>query len=73
VGGVIRVGKTQMLPDLADVYAVIAYYLRHRTELDAYLKEREQEAQKMGEEIEQEFPPDGIRARLMARRNRERG
>ena len=30
---------------LADIYAVIAYYLRHRQEVDAYLAEREQQAQ----------------------------
>jgi uncharacterized protein (DUF433 family) len=30
---------------LADIYAVIAYYLRHRQELDAYLAGREQRAQ----------------------------
>src|SRR5437763_9820505 len=29
---------------LADVYAVIAYYLRHRDEVRAYLKRREAEA-----------------------------
>jgi hypothetical protein len=27
--------------DLADVYDVIAYYLRHRQDLDAYLADRE--------------------------------
>jgi len=29
--------------DLADVYAVIAYYLRRRAEVDAYLRRREEE------------------------------
>ena len=30
---------------LADVHAVIAYYLRHREEVRAYLKRREEEAE----------------------------
>ena len=30
---------------LADIYAVIAYYLRHQEDLDAYLDTREQQAQ----------------------------
>src|SRR5262245_9897947 len=32
---------------LADIYAVIAYYLRHRQEVEAYLEEREQRAQEV--------------------------
>jgi uncharacterized protein (DUF433 family) len=57
--------------DLVDVYAVIGYYLRHRSEIESYLEQRQQEAQRLQEEIESRFPPHGIRARLMARRNRE--
>jgi uncharacterized protein (DUF433 family) len=37
---------------LADVYAVIAYYLRHRDEVLAYLKRREEEAQALWAKIE---------------------
>ena len=37
---------------LADIYAVIAYYLRHRQEVDAYLAEREQQAQAVRQRIE---------------------
>ena len=37
---------------LADVYAVIAYYLRHRQELEVYLAEREQRAQDVRQRIE---------------------
>ena len=39
---------------LADLYAVIAYYLRHRQELEAYLAEREQRAQEVRQRIEQQ-------------------
>lgn len=37
---------------LAEVYAVIAYYLSHRLELDSYLAEREQEAVEIRGKIE---------------------
>ena len=32
---------------LLDVYAVIAYYLRHRTEIDDYLVRREEKAEEV--------------------------
>ena len=41
---------------LADVYAVIAYYLRHRDEVRAYLARRKQEAKLLQEEIVSERP-----------------
>jgi uncharacterized protein (DUF433 family) len=54
---------------LADVYAVIAYYLRHREEVDGYLAQREQ----LAEEVERKMESHAedladIRARLLARR-----
>jgi len=54
--------------ELADIYATITYYLRHRSEVESYLRERQQQAQEIREENERRFPPDGIRARLLARR-----
>ena len=33
--------------DLADVYGVISYYLRHRNEIDGYIHIRRQEAEKL--------------------------
>src|SRR6059058_4035455 len=39
---------------LADVHAVIAYYLRHRDEVWAYLKRREEEAQALQAKVEAE-------------------
>src|SRR2546428_13970112 len=39
---------------LADVYAVIAYYLRHRDEVRAYLKRRKEEAAALRAKIEAE-------------------
>ena len=41
---------------LADVYAVIAYYLNHREEVDAYVKERHAAAETMYKKIERERP-----------------
>ena len=47
-----------------DVYAVLAYYLRHREKVDTYLQEREAAAAKMRAELELRFPPDELRERL---------
>ena len=54
---------------LPDVYAVIAYYLRHRNEVEAYLVRREQQAEEARQRIEgQQGDLREIRARLLARR-----
>lgn len=54
---------------LPDVYSVIAYYLRHQSELDEYLAEREQAANEVGQKIKsQQGDLSQIRARLMAHR-----
>lgn len=53
---------------LADVYAVITYYLRHRSEVCTYLQKREQQAAAVRQENERRFPPSGMRERLLARR-----
>ena len=53
--------------DLADVYAVVGYYLNHRTEVEVYLKRRLQQAQKVKQENEQRFSPIGVRQRLLNR------
>lgn len=52
---------------VADVFAVIAYYLNHREEVDQYLRERRQEAEEIRRKHLELFPQDGIRERLMAR------
>src|SRR5438093_11851972 len=41
---------------LADVHAVIAYYLRHKVEVRAYLKRRKEEAEALRAKIETERP-----------------
>ena len=52
---------------LADVHAAIAYYLRHREEVQTYLKRREAEAQALRTKIETEHPRVA-REELLARR-----
>ncbi|MBE9010846.1 DUF433 domain-containing protein [Pseudanabaenaceae cyanobacterium LEGE 13415] len=54
---------------LSDIYSVIGYYLRHRSEVDDYLRERERLAAEVRKEAETRFNPIGIRDRLLARRN----
>src|SRR6267142_1789851 len=55
--------------ELADVYAVIGYYLRHRELVNRYLKTKETEAARIKQENQKRFSPQSIRERLLARRN----
>ena len=52
---------------LADVYAVIAYYLNHQVEVQAYLRQQQEEAQKIWEQIETKTDYQAFRERLLAR------
>jgi hypothetical protein len=55
---------------LADVYAVIAYYLHHRQEVDAYLAAREQRAQEVRQYIERhQGDLADLRRRILARQH----
>jgi hypothetical protein len=54
--------------DLADVYAVISYYLRHQVEVEAYLQQQRQQAEQVQQENQRRFPAHGLRDRLLARR-----
>jgi len=54
--------------DLADVYAVISYYLHHRAEVEEYMAQNQREGERLRAEHERRFPPAGIRERLLARR-----
>lgn len=53
---------------LADVYAVIGYYLRQKEKVEAYLEQRRTQAEGVRRENERRFDPQGIRERLLARR-----
>src|SRR5688572_29116466 len=37
---------------LADVHGALAYYLRHQTEMDGYLRQREEESEELRRQIE---------------------
>ena len=52
---------------LVDAYAVIAYYLQNKDEVDAYLRERERIADEVRRENERRFPTAGLRERLLDR------
>jgi uncharacterized protein (DUF433 family) len=54
--------------DETDVYAVITYYRWHRDEVDAYLAESRRRSEALRQRMEVEFPSDGLRDRLLARR-----
>jgi uncharacterized protein (DUF433 family) len=54
---------------LADVYAVVSYYLRHRDEVEHYLARREHEAQDVAQQVQaQQSDLSDIRQRLGERR-----
>lgn len=54
---------------LADVYATIAYYLRHRDEVDEYLAQIDAEAEKVRRTIEARPSTQALREKLLARRD----
>ncbi len=41
---------------VADIYAVITYYLNHREEVDAYIRWREEEGEQLRRRMEAEHP-----------------
>jgi len=52
---------------LADIYAAIAYYLRHREDVEAYLDRRHRVAEAVRERFKARFPAEGLRERLEER------
>jgi uncharacterized protein (DUF433 family)/predicted HTH domain antitoxin len=54
--------------ELADVYAALAYYLQHRSQVETYLRQRQKQRDEVRGENEARFDPRGIRDRLIARR-----
>lgn len=53
--------------DLADVYVVIAYYLKNQAGVDAYLETTRTLSEQLRLDVQQQFPAAGIRERLTAR------
>ena len=60
---------TSQYPSLSldDVYLAIGYYLRHRDEVDEYLRQQEAEAEAFREAYERDHPPKLTRAVLLER------
>lgn len=55
---------------LADIYAVVAYFLRHQEEIEAYLDDREAKAVDVRREIEgRQGDLGSLRRRLLDRRD----
>jgi uncharacterized protein (DUF433 family) len=54
---------------LADVYASITYYLRHRDDVEAYLEQRRIQHEQARAEAHLRLDPQGIRERLASRRS----
>ena len=59
---------------LGDVYAVLAYYFAHRAEVDAYVRQADQAADRIQREIEANYTPEtlALRARMRALRDERR-
>ena len=53
---------------LADVYAVIGYYLENQSVIDSYLAARHIQREGLRQKVETHYSPQGIRQRLLARR-----
>lgn len=54
---------------LGDIYAVIAYYLHQRAEVDAYLADQRRQFDEARREQEARCDLTGLRERLLARRD----
>jgi uncharacterized protein (DUF433 family) len=52
---------------LSSIYAAITYHLRHRDEVEAYLRRREAAADEVRQRVESWSPNSGLRQKLRAR------
>lgn len=57
--------------NLADIYATIAFYLKHQQEVETYLQQRQQRSQEIREMNQARFDPQGLRDRLLARKTEQ--
>jgi uncharacterized protein (DUF433 family) len=62
-------GIVESYPSLStsDVYAVIAYYLAHQAEVDAYVRQRDTQADQIVRDLEAKLPPEARQLRLRLR------
>lgn len=54
--------------NLADVYAVIAFYLNHKEDVEAYLENRQLDRQNVRQMNQAHFDTKSLRDRLLARK-----
>lgn len=54
--------------NLADVYAVISFYLKNEAEVHRYLLERKEQSEEIRQRVEERCNPTGIRQRLLNRK-----
>lgn len=54
--------------DLSDAYFAIGYYLRHKAEIDEYIRDGEENADRLGEELKTRFGQAEVREKLKARK-----
>jgi uncharacterized protein (DUF433 family) len=53
---------------LEEVYGAIRFYLKHREEVEAYLRQREKDAEEIRRKIEALSPTRDLREKLLARK-----
>lgn len=58
---------------LADVYAVVGYYLQHRDEVRQYVARQEERAESVREQVESRADVQSLRKRLLARKGESEG
>jgi len=59
--------------ELADIYSVLGFYLRHMEGVDAYLAERAQQAERERRTCAEQFGLMGLRERLLHRQKTQPG
>ncbi len=59
--------------ELADVFATLAYYLRHKDAVSEYLKQLHAESETLRQTMEAEFPPITREELISRRQSREAG
>ena len=64
-----QIAQDYAVLQLADVYAVIHFYLRQREQVEPYLAERRAAGEATQRQIESQCDPQVIRDRLLARRS----
>ncbi len=54
--------------ELAVIYSVIGYYLQNRAEVKQYIEQRKAQRDELRTKVESRFNPQGLRERLLARK-----